>query len=147
MCKMCLVLLNLFYTLQRLLRTLTYHNNAEEPSSSPRSLIITVTSVTETRSCGVSIAVLLRNDNRPEIDLSGPSSPSINYSTSLNYSIFTANRAVVSADNVSISDGDRGAVVLAVEVRLVSGHRQDRLVLSEEVCPDNQETLCHLRYK
>jgi Notch-like protein len=132
---------------QRLLRTLTYRNTDEEPFPGPRSLIITTTSVTETQACSISITVLLRNDNRPGIDLSGPSSPSINYSTSLNYSIFTANRAVVSADDVSISDEDRGGVIVAVEVTLVSGHEQDRLVLSEEVCPANQETICHLRYK
>ena len=53
----------------------------------------------------------------------------------------------MSADDVSISDEDRGGVIVAVEVTLVSGHEQDRLVLSEEVCPANQETICHLRYK
>ena len=54
---------------------------------------------------------------------------------------------MVSTDNVTITDGDRDGVVMGVEVRLVSGHKQDRLLLSEELCPDNQENICHLRYK
>lgn len=134
-------------SLQTLLRTLTYHSTIEEPSPNPRSLVITTTSATDTQGCAVTITISLQNDHHPEIDLNGPNVPTINYSTSLDYSIFTLNRAAVAADDASISDGDGGAVVWSVELVLVSGRVQNRLVLSETPCPDNNETVCHLRYK
>lgn len=81
------------------------------------------------------------------MDLSGPASPGVDHFTSLNYSIFTQNRVSVAADDASITDGDVGAAVESMEVSLVSGHDQDRLVFSDEVCPENDQTVCHLRYK
>lgn len=139
--------LRLFLSPQSLLRTLTYQSTAAEPSAGLRSLTITTTSASETQDCTVTIAVLLVNDHLPEIDLSGPASPGVDHFTSLNYSIFTQNRVSIAAGDASISDEDLGAIVVGMEVALVSGHDQDRLVLSDEVCLENNQTICHLRYK
>lgn len=136
-----------FLSPQSVLRMLTYQSTAEEPSTGLRLLTITTTSATETQACTVTIAVSLFNDHLPEVDLSGPASSGVNHFTSLNYSIFTQNRVPAAANDASITDGDVGATVESMEVSLVSGEDQDRLVFSDDVCPENDQTVCHLRYK
>ena len=64
---------------------------------------------------------------------------------SLDFSIFTANRAVVASDDVIISDGDTGAVVESVRVDLVTERVGDRL--SQTLCSNSHSTICHLRYQ
>ena len=125
---------------------MTYHSTADEPSLVPRSLTVSVTSVSEMQACSIGINISPLNDHSPVIYLSGPVSLSINYSTSIDYSIFTVNRATVASDGVTISDGDVGAVVRSVQVELVMGGEGDRLVLNEELCMDSSESTCHLRY-
>lgn len=131
---------------QALLRTLTYHTSADEPPSSPRTLTITTTSLTDQASCSVMITISLVNDHPSVIDLNGPSSPSINHSVSLSYSFFHPTRASVVAEDVTISDPDEDGVVSSLLVELRPGRPQDRLVLSDTLCPDNQESVCHLRF-
>ena len=87
------------------------------------------------------------NDHTPEIDLNGAALPTLNYSTSVNFSIFSVQGVGVASGDVIISDGDVGAMVESVRVELVEGREGDRLVLDETVCPDTPETTCHLRYK
>lgn len=126
---------------------MTYLNTAEEPSLSLQSVTVSVTSPSETRTCNVSIITTPLNDHRPEIDLDGAASPSLNYTTSLTFSIFSAQSVAVASDDVIISDGDVDGVVESVRVELVEGREGDRLVLDETLCPDTTETICHLRFK
>lgn len=113
---------------------------------SPRSLTITVSSVSETKACSVAVTISPLNDHHPVVDLNGPTTPSINYTSSVNYSIFTVNRAALVSSDVIISDNDISDVVRSVEMELVMGREGDRLVLSEEVCMHSLEAICHLRY-
>ena len=124
-----------------------YVSNAEEPSLSPRLLSISLTSLSETQTCSFAIAISPINDHHPHIDLSGPDSPTVNYSMSLNFSIFTVNRAAVASNDVIISDGDTDAVAESVRVDLVTGGEGDRLRLSETICSYSNSNTCHLRYK
>ena len=133
-------------SVQEILRTLKYISSAAEPSLSLRLLSISLTSLTETQTCSISINIAAVNDHYPVVDLSGPLSSSVNFSISLNYTIFSSNIAAVASSAVVISDGDSGAVVESVMVELVSGREGDRLQLSESICSDSDQSTCHLRH-
>ena len=82
------------------------------------------------------------------MDLNGPSTASTDYSISTNFNSFQPQLIPVASSNVTVVDVDEGAVLVSVRVDLSVGSALvgGRLVMGGGLCPDNHETVCHLRY-
>lgn len=131
------------FDLQFLLRTLTFINTEDEPTSVVRSLIIAVGNQMEMQSCSLVISVLLINDNPPVVDLSGLSSPSINHSVSLNFSFFERASVMIASRDATITDVDEDSRIVSLDVVLTPGRPGDRIYLSQRVgCPRTRAPVC-----
>ena len=105
-----------------------------------------VNSPSGTQSCSILVSVVLVNDNRPVVDLNGPSQPSINHSAVLNYNFLNQASVWVAARDATVSDLDANSRVESLQVDLAPGFPNDGVFLSVSVgCPIDNSSTCHLR--
>ena len=133
--------------MQELLRTLTFVNQAVEPSLIPRSIMVSISSSDDTQSCPILVSISPVNDNAPEVDLSGPLDPSINHTVLLNYTFLGGPASEwISARDASVIDQDIDGQIESLTVELLPGQPGDRIFMSEELgCSLDDTSVCLLR--
>lgn len=111
-----------------------------------RSVVVSVTTPNDMRSCTVLVSVLLVNDNAPVVDLSGPLQPFTNLSLALDYNFVSQASVWVSSRDATISDADADSRVETLLIDLTPGFPNDGIYLSRSVgCPVDDSSVCHLR--
>lgn len=128
---------------QDILRTLTFINTADEPAMVQRSVVVSVTTPSDTRTCSVLVSVQLVNDNVPVVDLSGPLEPFTNLSLVLDYNFISQASVWVSSRDATISDADADGRIEMLLIDLTPGFPNDGLYLVG--CPVDDSSVCHLR--
>lgn len=137
----------MIFSSQTLLRTLSFTNTASEPSGQPREVSLSVTQNGGVPpSCSVMVTVALINDNVPVVDLSGPAVPSVNYSTSVAYTV-PPQRVSIASPTARLVDLDSDSAITTVAITLSPGQQGDQLVL-HGLCSGGAAppTTCSLRY-
>lgn len=130
--------------MQELLRTLTFVNQAVEPSLIPRRIMVSISSPESTQSCPILVSISPVNDNSPVVDLNGPLNPSINHTVLLNYTFLSGPASEwISARDASITDADQDARIESLTVELLPGRPGDGIFVMG--CPLDDSTVCWLR--
>lgn len=97
-------------------------------------------------SCSVLVSLVLRNDNPPVVDLSGPGDTPINHTLSLNYNFVSQASEWIAARDASISDLDADGRIELLEANLTPGFPNDGIFLSATSgCPIDNSSTCHIR--
>ncbi len=133
--------------MQELLRTLTFANQAVEPSLIQRRILISIISSDETQSCPILVSISPVNDNAPVVDLSGPLDLSINHTVLLNYTFLDGPASEwISARDASVTDEDLDGYIESLTVELLPGQAGDRIFMSENLgCSFDDTSVCLLR--
>ena len=133
--------------MQELLRTLTFVNQAVEPSLIQRSIMVSVSSSDNTQSCTIIVSISPVNDNAPVVNLSGTLDPSINHTVLLNYTFLSGPASEwISARDASVTDEDTDSRIESLTVELLPGQPGDRVFMSENLgCSLDDTSVCLLR--
>ena len=133
--------------MQELLRTLTFVNQAVEPSLIQRRITVSVSSSDNTQSCPIIVSISPVNDNAPVVDLSGTLNPSINHTVLLNYTFLNGPASEwISARDASVTDEDIDGRIESLTVELLPGQPGDRIFMSESLgCSLDDTSMCLLR--
>ena len=112
-----------------------------------RSVFIMVNSPGPSASCSILVSLLLRNDNLPVVDLSGPlENSTLNNTLTLNYDFRSQASEWIAARDASISDLDTDSRIETLTASLESGLPNDGIFLSESTgCSIDDSSTCHIR--
>lgn len=129
------------------MRTLTFVNQAVEPSLLQRTVTVSISSSDDTQSCPILVSISPVNDNAPVVDLNGPLDPSINHTVMLNYTFLGGPASEwISARDASVTDEDQDGRIESLTAELLPGQPGDRIFMSEYLgCSLDDTSVCLLR--
>ena len=129
------------------MRTLTFVNQAVEPSLLQRTVTVSISSSDDTQSCPILVSISPVNDNAPVVDLNGPLDPSINHTVMLNYTFLGGPASEwISARDASVMDEDQDGRIESLTAELLPGQPGDRIFMSEYLgCSLDDTSVCLLR--
>ena len=120
--------------LQAILNDLVYsYPQATEPLAGNRTIIISASDNTSISTVSITVQVELINDHSPIVDLNGPLTDGLNYSTSVVFNYVMPNRVAIATPFVNIIDNDNDAYINKLEIRL-NEESEDSLVLNLSNC-------------
>ena len=126
---------------------LKFYNNDEEPLSITRQILVTLHQPysVPTVNCSIIVSMMLINDHVPTVDLRGPDSDGVNYTTSIISQYQGQNRVLIADRNSSITDLDSESVLVSMSVSLVSHIEGDALVFDIGGCnPSGSTGTCYV---
>ena len=131
--------------MQSLLLSIAFLNTASEPEAAQRVVSIIVYQSSASVSCSVPVSIQLINDNKPVVDLSGPSDSSINRTTTISYNYLSPTSVAVASENATIIDADADSVVSGFDVNIILARSGDRLIINPDICASTSESLCYIK--
>jgi hypothetical protein len=131
---------------QQALSLVTYINQSPEPSLGIRMILFQVyDGLHYSNDLRGNLSIQLVNNNRPVVDLNGPTNNGFNYSTSLIYDYQTSARTKIASSDTTITDSDANSSIMTITVDLVSHQDGDSIDIQYCDFGSAPSGLCYIR--